>query len=252
MARTEIRPRTAGGGVEYVAPVRWVRRAVAVAVLVFAGGASASWAASPRITLYFGLTRPEAQARSAFFAVQQPGSATYRRFLSPRQVAARYGASAAVRSAFIRAVTGYGFSVRIDASGVFARVSGSVARFERVFRVHLTHQRGSTPPVSAYATGQALRLPPDLRPLVQDVVSSSQRQLKIPSASASARAIVAGPKAPKRTGTWTAGCRQAKATGAFSYAQVRHAYGVDQLGDGAGASVAILGLDREAVGCRHR
>jgi hypothetical protein len=52
----------------------------------------------------------------------------------------------------------------------------------------------------------------------------------------------AGATGPKRTGTWTDGCRQARATGTFSYAQVRHAYGVDRLGDGAGASVAILGL----------
>lgn len=227
-------------------PVRAVGRAVAVAMALaaFAGAASAALAASPRITLYFGLTRPEAQARSAFFAVQQPGSPTYRRFLSPRQVAVRYGASQAVRAAFLRAATSHGFSVGIDASGVFARVTGSVARFERVFKVHFTHNVGSGPPVSAYGTRQALRLPPDLRSLVNDVVTSSLRQLKMPSTPASARApaTVASAAGPKRSGTWTDGCRQAKATGTFSYAQVRHAYGVDRLGDGAGASVAILGL----------
>ena len=51
-----------------------------------------------------------------------------------------------------------------------------------------------------------------------------------------------GPSLPARTGTWTGGCAQAEATGAFSYEQVRDAYGIDQLGTGAGASIAILGL----------
>lgn len=84
----------------------------------------ATAAPSPRITFFFGLKRPEAQARAAFFAVQQPGSPPYRRFLSVRDVAARYGAGRSVRDRFIRAAHALGFSVTIDPSGVFARVSG--------------------------------------------------------------------------------------------------------------------------------
>ena len=59
--------------------------------------AASAAASPPRITIYFGLKRPEAAARSAFFAVQQPGSPSYRRFFTVDQVAARYGASRAVR-----------------------------------------------------------------------------------------------------------------------------------------------------------
>lgn len=224
--------------------MRPVGRVLVVAVVFVLAAVSSALAASPRITLYFGLKRPEAQARAAFFAVQQPGSLTYRRFLSPREVAAQYGASQAVRVAFVRAVVGRGFSVRIDASGVFARVSGSVSRFERVFGVHLVHNVGSGPPVSSYSTGRPLRLPGDMRPLVEDVVTSSVRQLRVQGATSAVRpgAVTSGAPGPKRTGRWVDGCRQARATGAFSYAQVRHAYGVDRLGDGAGASIAILGL----------
>jgi subtilase family serine protease len=203
----------------------------------------ATAAPSPRVTLFFGLKRPETQARAAFFAVQQPGSSTYRRFLSARQVAERYGASRTVRSRFIRAARALGFSVEIDPSGVFARVSGSVTRFDRVFQVRLVHSIGDGPPVSTYATKRSLRLPPEMRPLVQDIVTSSLRQLNPTSgATAHTAARPAQSHPPKRTGTWTRGCANAKATGAFSYAQVRHAYGIDRLGTGAGASVAILGL----------
>ena len=202
-------------------------------------------AASPRITFYFGLRRPEAQARRAFFAVQQPGAASYRRFLTPRQVAARYGASSSVRARFVRDIRRYGFSVRVDPSGVFARVTGSVALFQRVFKVRITQGMGDNPPVMTYGTTKPLRLPSDLRPLVQDVVTSYLKQVKVSSSHvAAARPLVVtdGSGGPTRTGTWTGGCAQAEATGGFSYDQVRDAYGIDQLGTGAGASIAILGL----------
>jgi kumamolisin len=210
-----------------------------LAVLIGCVCAATAPAAVPkRITFYFGLTRPEARARQAFFAVQRPGSSTYRRFLSPGQVAARYGASPAVRSAFVRGVRRRGFSVRIDPTGVFARVTGTVGRFERVFKTRVTHDisSGSGLPVYVFKASRPLRIPADLRPLVDDVVPDFQQEFHEPSATADA---VAG---PKRTGTWQAGCAKAKATGAFSYAQVRHAYGVDRLRSGRGATVAILGV----------
>ena len=58
-----------------------------------AGGRGGAGPIFPRTTFYFGLRRPEARARRAFFAVPQPGSASYRRFVTPRQVAVCYGAS---------------------------------------------------------------------------------------------------------------------------------------------------------------
>ena len=204
---------------------------------------------SPRVTFYFGLRRPEARARRAFFAIQQPGSPSYRRFLTSRQVAARYGASSAVRARFARTIRRYGFSVQIDQSGVFARVTGSVALFQRVFKVRVAQGMGDDPPVRTYSTTAALRLPSDLRPLVQDVVTSYLQQVKVSAPRvaavhtlAAAGGVGGDPSPPARTGTWTGGCAQAQSTGAFSYAQVRDAYGIDQLGTGAGASIAILGL----------
>ena len=200
--------------------------------------ANASAAAPKRITFYFGLTRPEARAQQAFFAVQRPGSSTYRRFLTPARVASRFGASPAARSAFVRGVRRRGFSVQIDPTGVFARVTGTPKRFERVFRTRVTHgiSSGSGLPAYVFKASRPLRLPSDLRPLVEDVVPLFQQEFHGPSAVADS---IAG---PKRTGTWQAGCAKAKATGAFSYAQVRHAYGVDRLGNGRGATVAIFGV----------
>ena len=83
-----------------------ILRAIAAALVLALGCGSAALAADrpPVITFYFGLKRPEASARSAFFAVQQPGAPSYRRFLSVSQVSARFGASPATRSAFVRAL----------------------------------------------------------------------------------------------------------------------------------------------------
>ncbi|HEY2770870.1 MAG TPA: protease pro-enzyme activation domain-containing protein [Solirubrobacteraceae bacterium] len=216
---------------------------VLVLVPATASGTGAATQHQRKITFFFGLKRPEKAAQRAFFAVGQPGSPTYRRFLTASQVAARYGASAATRAAFITAVRKHGLSARIDPSGVFARVSGTPAQFERVLKVKITSQAGNAPNVVTWFVkpGTRPKLPSDIAPLVQDVVTTYAH-----SATASGRPT-RGPRAgpararkPERTGRWIGGCAQAKATGALSFDQVRRAYGINRLGTGARASVAIL------------
>jgi kumamolisin len=202
---------------------------------------------SPRITFYFGLRRPEASARSAFYAVERPGSPRYRRFVTLGQVSRLYGASAATRAAFLRDVDAFGLSARVDPSGVFARVSGTVNQFDRIFHVRIQSVFGNFPNVLTYAPkpGETLRLPADLRPLVQDLVTTyahSATSTGNPTAARDLAAIAGRFPAPRRTGTWSRGCAAARDTGGFSFAQVRHAYGIDRLGEGNGASVAILNV----------
>jgi subtilase family serine protease len=215
------------------------RAATGLGVLLLLGALAAPAAArSPTITFYFGLERPEAKARKAFAAATSPGSASYRHFLSARQAARRYGASPRTIRAFKRGARAYGFRARIDRSGVFARLTGSVKRFERVFRVRLRSQFDN----DVFATtwwvrgNRPLRIPRNLRPLVREQMAGFSRSTKMPRRAASA----AAPPQPGNLGTWTTGCEAARATGSYSFAQVRSAYGVDALGSGAGASVAIF------------
>ncbi len=227
----------------------------AVLVLALAGSAAAVAATRPpQITFYFGLQRPEARAESAFFAVQRPGSPSYRRFDTTRQVAARYGATRTTRTAFIRAVTALGLRAHIDPSGVFARVTGTLAQLERAFRIHIRSVFGNFPNVIVWSLPARARLtlPRALRPLVQDGVTTYAHsatptgRLTSAGGRARSRAATAPAPGPARTGTWTGGCGQAESTGAFSYGQVRHAYGIDRLGGGAGATVAILNVGEGA------
>jgi subtilase family serine protease len=217
--------------------------AVGWASTAIAAGPPPTATPPPTVTFYFGLKRPEALARTAFFAVQQPGSSSYRRFLTLGQVAARYGASRATRTAFVRAVTRHGLSARIDPSGVFARVSGTVTRFDDVFKVDIRHQFSNAPNADTYfllGSGR-LHLPADMTSSVQDVVPTYAHSAT-PSGAPTQTARIARARGPRRSGTWTRGCAKAKATGAFSFGQVRSAYGIDRLGSGSGASVAILNL----------
>ena len=50
----------------------------------------------------------------------------------------------------------------------------------------------------------------------------------------------ARPRPPANAGSWTRGCAAAKATGGYSYSQLRQAYGIDKLGARTRRSVAVL------------
>ena len=210
------------------------------ALLVLGLPSSAGAARAPaadRISLYFGVERPEAAARAAFMAVQQPGSPSYRRFLTPGQAARRYGASARTGRRLRRVARRLGFVARLDESRVFARLTGRVGRFEQVFDVRFLKQFDNDVFANTwYLPGRrTLRVPRPLRPLVREVVPIYARSTR------RGRATQAGP-APGNAGTWTDGCDAARATGAYSFAQVRTAYGLDALGSGAGASVAYMNV----------
>lgn len=215
-----------------------------------AGSAARSAKRPPVLTFYFGLKRPDAKAVAAFWAVQRPGSASYRRFLSPADIARRYGASPATRSAFVGAFTRFGLRASIDPSGVFARVSGTKAQLERAFHVKITTLPDET--ATLYQTNRPLRLPVTIKPLVREVIATFERTVR-PVKGTSRRLTAPTPSplrvaapGPKNEGRWTRGCAAARRLGGYSFGQIRHAYGVDNVGAGAGGSVAILN-DEESI-----
>jgi subtilase family serine protease len=225
-----------------------MRRALTIATLILGAAATPAVAAPARITFYFGLKRPEAQAVSAFWAVQQPGSPSYRRFLAPAQVAARYGASAATRRTFLGQVRKLGLSASIDPSRVFGRVTGTIKQLERAFKVRIASQFNNDVISTEYSIAgtRPLTLPKALRSVVQEVVPDYQHTHKPLGPAGTPQPKL--PPGPKNTGAWIQGCKVAKALGAYSYAQVRNAYGIDSLGSGAGASVAILNVAEGVTG----
>ena len=219
--------------------------AAGLAALVMSlAAADVAAARAPKISFYFGLERPEAQARSAFTAVSQPGSPSYRKFVGVRDVARRYGASARTIRTLKRRARRHGLVARIDRSGVFARLTGPVSAFERTFRVRIVSQLDNDVFARTWFTrgNRPLRVPRDLRPLVREVVGVYARSARLPRGGRGARASQSPGPMPRNAGTWTGGCKKARVTGSYSYGQVRGAYGIDALGTGAGASVALMNV----------
>ena len=180
------------------------------------GGGTAA-ARSPRITFYFGLERPEAKAQAAFTAVGKPGSPSNRKFLGVRELASRYGARPRTIRALKRRARRHGLVARVDRSGVFARLPGSVRTFKRSFHARLVSQVDND--VSArtwFVRGnRPLRLPRWLRPPVREVVAVYARTAKL-SSSKARPSQNPPPGAPGNAGTWTGGCDEARATGSYS------------------------------------
>lgn len=220
-------------------------RTLGLALALLLALAAPAAAASPKVTFYFGLDRPETSARQAFTAVQTPGSATYRRFAAVPQVARRYGASPDTVRAFRHAAEKRDLRVKVDASRVFARVTGTVAQFQELLGLRLRREFNNDVNANIWFPRDQTalwRLPKDMRPYVEDLVPVYSHWTTPPKASgAGTRAAQAPPAgAPGNAGTWTGGCEAAKATQSYAFDQVRQAYGIDALGTGAGARVAIL------------
>ena len=240
----------------------WAALALGAAVLAFAAlllsapGSRAVSAARrakrrPVLTFYFGLKRPEAKAMAAFWAVQRPGSASYRRFLSSGRdrSSLRRLAGDAQR---VRRCDEAARAARDDRPDRGIRAGkGTKAQLERAFHVKITSLPDET--ATHYQTNRLLRLPATVKPLVQEVVATFERTVrpvkgvtKRLTASDAAAAMPVAVAGPKNEGRWTRGCAAARRLGGYSFGQIRHAYGIDEVGPGAGGSVAILN-DEESI-----
>ena len=204
----------------------------------------------PVLTFYFGLKRPDAKAVAAFWAVQRPGSASYRRFLSPAEIARRYGASPAARSAFVAAFTRFGLRASIDPSGVFARVSGTKAQLERAFQVKITTLPDET--ATLYQTNRPPRLPATVKPLVREVIATFERTVRpVEGDEQAADCADAVAAAGRRTGTEERGAVDAWLCGRPQARRLQLRPDTSRVrgrprGAGAGGSVAILN-DEESI-----
>ncbi len=226
---------------------RWILPALLLVALL--GGAADAQAKSSRITFYFGLERNESGATAEWRALTDPASPQYRHLLGRQVIFNRYGASSETIAGLRRVAKRYGMSVKVDKSRVFARVTGQIKEFQRVLGAPVVRAFDNDDNSMGFVVknGHKLRLQKSFRPYVREIVAFSNRQVPKPGGKRLARrANDPGPK-PVNDGTWTGGCAAAQKTGAYSYAQARTAYGLNPLGDGSGASVAMMSAG-EGVG----
>ncbi|MDO8308233.1 MAG: S53 family peptidase [Actinomycetota bacterium] len=260
-------------------PTGSLRRVLATAVVLAATAtgllapASADTPPQPDpaavITFLAGLPYDTAALEAAAMAVSTPGSPRFRSYLTPAQAGVRYGASASAREQVRRAAAKLGLVARIDATGLFARVSGTVEQWEKSIGQPVQFQpatagsaQGTGPgPFDEYvfvSPAGSLATPP--KALAETVTwflpifTQYQPALDVPGvapASQSTRALLdEGPAAPLPTNGGTpvgTSCVPAEvAPFAFTPGQVSLAYGLRGLQrgvvNGVQPRIAVLSL----------
>jgi subtilase family serine protease len=185
-------------------------------------------------------------------AVSTPGSASYRRYLTPAQFAQRFGATAAQVSAVRRSLRAQGLTLgALSHGGLSISVVATAARVERAFAVSLTRMAlpGRRTAIRASA---APALPVSLARTIQSVVglntTAAPRPLLLrarPGSGGTPRArghVVTGGPQP-------CGAASAAAPGqqAFTADEIASAYGFSGLygagNNGGGVTVAVYELE---------
>ena len=190
-------------------------------------------------------------------AVSTPGSPSFRRFLTPAQFAARFGASDAALAAVRRSLRERGLRVTgVSPSRLIVHVTGAVQRVERAFGVSLLRYRLPDGSV-VYANTTAPRLPRDVAAHVSEIVGLDSigaverahivRASTSPSQARTAPVPAIAAAGPQPTAT----CAQQIAVAGLNYphplvssADLAQAYGFSDLYQGGnfgeGATVALV------------
>jgi subtilase family serine protease len=210
-------------------------------------------AAGSRVRLSVFVGRDQAGLADAATAVSDPASPGYGHYLSPAQVQARFGATAAQQAAVRGWLSGAGLAVTSD-DGFVITAMGTAARAEAALGagLALSHPAGSTAqvvpsrplsvPAAVAGAITTIRLSTAVVPLSpHQALQAAAATVPGSKAASAARCSAyygqkkaAGlPKAYGRTITW-APC-------GYQPAQLRDAYGAARSGlTGAGASVAVI------------
>ena len=200
---------------------------------------------------------PAALAAEAH-AVADPGSAQYRHFLSPTQIAQQFGASPATIAQVTASLRRGGLTVGApSATGLSLPVSGTVAQVQSAFSTPISQYRLSSGR-TGYDNATAPEVDASLAPQIEgilglDTLSPPQPSTSVPEASQAVAPAVGdqaapalAPGQPSPTGSsCTSSIGNVKSTtGALEAPDLAQAYSLDPLyssGDyGAGSTVALL------------
>ncbi|MEI6622945.1 MAG: S53 family peptidase [Actinomycetes bacterium] len=157
-----------------------------------------------RITFYWGLRRDDAGAARLATAESTPGNPAYRHFLTPAQVAARFGATPTTVATVMKYLKAKKLSGRLDKSRIFLRVDGTAAAFTAAFGQPI--ESGPFGEFTVFGPMSSPALPRNIKRLVPEPIWIYQRQNALPVKSAPATGPRTTPRAefPENQGTMTA------------------------------------------------
>jgi subtilase family serine protease len=206
-------------------------------------------AARSRVRLSVFTGRDQAGLAVAATAISDPASPRYEHYLSPAQVQARFGATAAQRRAVLGWLSRSGLTVTHD-DGFVITAMGTAARAEAALQAGLTlsHPAGSAEQV---VPSRAMSVPA----AVAGAITTIRVSTAVVPLSPHQPLQAAGPETAASSGKCSAYYGQKKATGlpkaygrtmtwapcGYQPAQLREAYGAAKAGlTGTGVSVAVI------------
>lgn len=212
------------------APAAWA--ATQTRALPVAGPALGAAPAGMRLTVSVGLAlRNRAAMNRLAVALSTPGSPEYARFLTPAQVAARFGPTAAQAAAVAHWLAASGFTaVHAEPNRLLVDASGTVAAAERAFhtRLELFRYAGRT----VYANTAPALVPAALGSTVVSVLGLSDLPMTLPHLVAP-RAL-AHPAAPRASGGG------GPDLSGFTPRAVQHAYDAASLPPADATTIAVV------------
>lgn len=207
--------------------------------------ATAPKPASPRqeITYFVGLTRDEGAAEKALRVVADPGSTGYRRFPDRQTIQQKYGASAATVARVRRVVERWNLTFALDETGVFGSISGRARNFTRWLGTPVLQREA---PLATSGTGvsyysKVKAAPASLKGAVREFLPlDEQFDYRTLQLGGGVGIDTATQMPADNTGT-PEGCQTqdpSLSASTYSYNELRHAYGVDQLDSSAEVGAA--------------
>ncbi len=189
--------------------------------------------ASPdaRVSFYVGLARPEDRAKAALRRTADPASRSYRRFPGRESIARRYGAQRPAIRALRRSASSDGLRVSVDATGVFATVSGTAGRMSQWVGAPIKVRKRSLDGIAVTQYTTRGRPPRALRGVVEEFVPLDVHSRVLPQ-------DVTAQRRPERSyaginrGTPDSCLADISAElnrYTYSFNQLRTAYGLDNL-----------------------
>ena len=220
-------------------------------------GAAKALAAGTRVQLSVFVGQDQADLAAAASAVSDPAGSSYGHYLSPAQVQARFGASAAQQSAVRAWLSSSGLTVTSGDAFVISAV-GTVTKAEAALGSGLAMSQ-PTNGTQQVVPSQAMSVPSALAGAITTIRVSTATAALTPHQPLTSSASTTSGSSTSTAGSTAVQCSayygQKKATGlpkaygrtitwapcGYTPTQLRDAYGVSQTGlTGAGTSVAVL------------
>ena len=134
------------------------------------------------VTFYTGIKRSESAARDMLEAVSDPDSDSYRQFLSRKDIRRNYGADRQALKKVRKSAESFGLTLDLDATGVFAAVTGRADRMSRWLNAPLRMQKVSSGGLAAVLIHTKATHPSGLKKYVQGFVgtTSGPRSFRAP------------------------------------------------------------------------